>query len=176
MPRRFWLIPRVLRPLNVPPDWPGHGSVTLEVAGEPATVVNLASTDAIAAATPLWPAWQAVDRRGTIVVDLHAMAALPKRGFALAVDGQAAAVIGTHTHEPSLALDILPGGTAFVAEIGFTGPSSGAGGLATSVITSSIRGEWTTGDPLALADGPLVLAAVLITADGGHATTIRRLS
>ena len=168
--------PRVLRPLNVPPDWPGHGSVTLDVAGEPVTVINLAHTDAIAAATPLWAAWESAPRRGTVVVDLHAMEPLTKRGFALTIDGQAAAVVGTHTHEPSLALDILPGGTAFVTDVGFTGPSSGAGGLATSVITSSIRGEWTTGDPLALADGPIVLAAVLVTAEGGRATAIRRLS
>jgi metallophosphoesterase (TIGR00282 family) len=167
--------PRVLRPANVPAVWPGHGSVTLDVAGEPVTVVNLAHTDAISAATPLWAAWQAVDRQGTVVIDLHAMEPLTKRGFALAVDGQAAAVIGTHTHEPSLALDILPGGTAFVTEVGFTGPSGAAGGLAAEVVVGEIRGNRDPRAPTALANGPMVLAAVLITVSDGHATAIQRL-
>ena len=168
--------PRVLRPANVPADWPGHGSVTVDIAGETVTVVNLAHTDAIAGATPLWPAWRATERRGTVIVDLHAMEPLTKRGFALAVDGQAAAVVGTHTHEPSLALDILPGGTAYVTDVGFTGPSGGAGGLAASVITSEIRGDRDPGAPIALADGPFVLAAVLMTTEGGRATAIERLT
>ena len=168
--------PRVLRPSNVPAALPGHGSVTLEIAGEAATVVNLAMPDAIAAATPLWPAWQAIDRRGTVVVDLHGMEPQAKRGFAFAIDGQAAAVLGTHTHEPSLPLDILPGGTAFVTEVGFTGPSGGAGGLAAHVIAAEIRGDRDPSTPTALADGPMVLAAVLITTHAGRATAIRRLA
>jgi len=168
--------PRVLRPANVPADLPGHGSVTLEVGDENVTVVNLAMTDALAAATPLWPVWLSIDRRGTVVIDLHGMEPLGKRGFALAIDGQAAAVLGTHTHEPSLALDILPGGTAFVTEAGFTGPSGGAGGLATHVITAEIRGDRDPTSPTALADGPMVLAAVLVTTDAGRGTAIQRLT
>lgn len=168
--------PRVLRPANVPAGLPGHGWVTVDVGGEPVTVVNLAMVDAVANATPLWAAWQATGRRGTVVVDLHGMEPLRKRGFALAVDGQAAAVVGTHTHEPSLALDILPGGTAFVTELGFTGPSGGAGGLAARLIASEIRGDRDPSLPNALADGPMVLAAVLIETSMGRATTIRRLA
>lgn len=168
--------PRVLRPANVPADWAGHGSVTFDIASETVAVINLAMTDAIAAATPLWPAWQEIDRRGTVVVDLHGMEPQRKRGFALAIDGQAAAVLGTHTHEPSLPLDLLPGGTASVTEVGFTGPSGGAGGLAAEVITGEIRGDRNAASPTALADGPMVLAAVLITTDAGRATAIRRLT
>ncbi len=168
--------PRVLRPANVSPDLPGHGSVTVDVAGEPVTVVNLAMRDAIAAATPLWSAWQTIDRRGTVVVDLHGMEPQGKRGFALAIDGHAAAVLGTHTHEPSLPLDILPGGTAFVTEVGFTGPSGGAGGLAAHVIAAEIRGDRDPATLTALADGPMTLAAVLVTTAAGRATSIRRLT
>lgn len=168
--------PRVLRPANVPVDLPGRGSVTVDIGGEPVTVVNLAMTDAIATATPLWAAWRAIDRRGTVVVDLHGMEPLSKRGFALAIDGQAVAVAGTHTHEPSLALDILPGGTAFVTELGFTGPSGGAGGLAAHVIAGEIHGDRRPTTPNALAGGPMVLAAVLIETAAGRATSIRRLT
>lgn len=167
--------PRVLRPANVPADLPGHGVVSLDIAGEPVTVVNLALPDAIANATGLWAAWQATDRRGTVLIDLHGMEPQAKRGFALAVDGDAAAVLGTHTHEPSLALDILPGGTAFVTDVGFTGPSGGAGGLAAAVITGEIRSDRDPSAPAALADGPHVLAAVLVTTKEGHATAIQRL-
>ena len=168
--------PRVLRPANVPDDWAGHGTVTLDVSGETVTVVNLTLPDAIADATPLWSAWRALERRGTVIVDLHAMEPLTKRGFALAIDGQAAAVLGTHTHEPSLALDILPGGTAFVTEVGFTGPSGGAGGLAAAVIISQIRGDHDPAAPSALANGPMILAAVLVTTKDGQPTTIQRLT
>ena len=167
--------PRVLRPANVPADLPGHGSVTVDIGGEPVTVVNLAMADAVASATPLWAAWQATERRGTVVVDLHGMAPLGKRGFALAVDGQAAVVVGTHTHEPSLPLDILPGGTAFVTELGFTGASGGAGGFAAEAIAGGARGDRDPSTPNALASGPMVLAAVLIETDAGRATAIRRI-
>ncbi len=168
--------PRVLRPANVPADWPGHGAVTLDVAGEPVTVVNLTAPDAIAAATPLWPIWQSLDRPGTVIVDLHCAEPVHKRGVALALDGRAAAVLGTHTHEPSLLLDILPGGTAFVAEVGFTGPSGGAGGMAPALAASEIRGDRDPATPFALAVGPHILAAVLVTTDDGRATAIQRLA
>lgn len=168
--------PAVLRPLNVPAGWPGHGAVTLDVAGEPVTVVNLTAPDAIPEATSLWAAWESLERTGTIIVDLHALAPVLKRAFALAVDGQAAAVLGTHTHEPSLALDVLPGGTAFVAEVGFTGPTGGSGGVSAVTMTRLVRGSGAGKVPFTLADGPLVLAAVLVEITAGRATMIRRLT
>lgn len=174
--------PRVLRPLNVPADRPGHGSVTLDVAGEPVTVVNLIDATAYAAATPIWPAWQAwlaTERRGTVIVDLHAAMPVDKRAFAWAVAGEVAAVLGTHTHEPSLPLDLLPGGTAFVAEVGFTGPTGGAGGGDAGQAVAALRGDRDPAQPGALATGPMTLAAVLVTIDTtggpGRATAIERL-
>ncbi len=168
--------PRVLRPLNVGPDRPGHGAVTVDVGKQRVTVVNLIMADAFADTTPLWSAWQSVDRDGAVIVDLHGGMPVSKRAFAHAVDGTAAAVLGTHTHEPSLALDILPGGTGFVAEVGFTGPSGGAGGGGIDQAAAMIRGDWVPGTAAPLATGPLTLAAVLVTLDGNRATAIERIT
>ncbi|HEV2529863.1 MAG TPA: YmdB family metallophosphoesterase [Thermomicrobiales bacterium] len=168
--------PRVLRPINVPADLPGHGTVTFDVAGEPVTVVNLIMADAFTEATPLWAGWEEAERTGTVIVDLHGAMPVFKRAFAFAVNGSAAAVLGTHTHEPSLALDILPGGTAIVTEVGFTGPTGGAGGGNAEQAAAMIRGDWVAGTPAPLATGPMTFAAVLVTTDGNRATTIERIA
>jgi 2',3'-cyclic-nucleotide 2'-phosphodiesterase len=169
-------MPRVLRPANVPPDLPGHGAVTITTTtGETLTVVNLVTADAFRRALPVWPAWEAAPRDGTVVVDLHGSMPVDKRAFALAVAGEAAAVLGTHTHEPSLPLDVLPGGTAFVAEVGCTGPSGGAGGADAGQAAAAARGE-PQALPSRLASGPMSLAAVIVSTRDGRAVGIERVS
>ena len=168
--------PRVLRPLNVPTDRPGHGTATFDVAGQTVTVVNLIMADALADATPLWPAWESAERVGAVIIDLHGSMPVSKRGFAHAVDGTAAGVLGTHTHEPSLACDILPGGTAIVTEVGFTGPTGGAGGGNVAQAAAMIRGDWVPGTAAPLATGPMTLAAILVTIEGNRATAIERIT
>ncbi len=134
--------PRVLRPLNMPPGTMGQGIVTLEVEGSPVTVVNLASERGmIDGALPVYPVWRATDRAGTTVVDFHGDAAWEKMIFATAIDGEAAAVLGTHTHEATEALHLLPGGTAFVADVGMTGPSGHPGGFPLTHFAARYRGE-----------------------------------
>ena len=116
--------PKVLRPFNMPAGVPGSGVLQLSVSGSDFTVVNLMSKSAVAEPTPLffrwltepqhvtpvWPAWQSIDQqrgsdRGFPWVE-HLREAVE---FAHAVDGTAAAVLGTHTHEPTLPLHLLPG-------------------------------------------------------------------
>ena len=122
--------PRVLRPLNLPGSVIGKGMLALEAGGETATVLNLGSRTAVMPrALPLYESFTAADPRGNAIVDLHGDSAWEKMEFATAVDGMAAAVLGTHTHEPTLNLHVLPGGTAFVADVGMTGPSGSPGGF-----------------------------------------------
>jgi 2',3'-cyclic-nucleotide 2'-phosphodiesterase len=93
-------------------------------------VVNLGSKTAVMPkALPLYGSFMAADPEGNVIVDLHGDSAWEKMEFATAVDGRAAAVLGTHTHEPTLNLHVLPGGTALVADVGMTGPTGGPGGL-----------------------------------------------
>ncbi len=169
--------PRVLRPYNVPVEAPGKGLVSLEVGGEPVTVLNLASERGmIDEALPVHAAWRSAARRGTVIVDFHGDSAWEKMIFATAVDGEAAAVIGTHTHEPTAMLHVLPGGTAFVADVGMTGPTGQPGGFPLAHFAAKYRGaDWRALPPFALARGPMTLGAVLLRIERGATREIRRI-
>lgn len=175
--------PCVLRPANVPAGLPGQGIVHLTVADEPVTILNLADADALRLAdavdhaTPLWSAWQAADRRGTVIVDIHAEHVIHKQIFAHAVDGAAAAVLGTHTHDPTLTLRILPGGTALVTEVGMTGPSSGVMGFDPTNFVEGFKQDTPFALPLPLpADSPIELGAVLLDIEANHTQEISRIA
>lgn len=162
--------PLVVRPVNMPAGTPGRGYVTIDVRGEPVTVVNLATLDAIADALPPRDVWQTLDLPGTVIVDLHAESIIQKHIVAHGLDGEVAAVLGTHTHEPSLNLPILPRGTGFVPEVGMTGHSGGGQGMPSEIYRSLWNGGgWSGLDELA--PGPLVLGAVLVDIDIEHGKT-----
>lgn len=177
--------PKVLRPFNVAPEVPGHGCVTVEVAGEPVTVLNLADGCAMKSVRatkdkvrPAYTGWTDAERVGTVLVDYHGDHVLEKQIFAHTVDGQAAAVLGTHTHEATTALHLLPGGTALVTEVGMTGPSGGVQGFASEMFAAGMR---ESGNPFALGippviEGPIVLGAVVLEIDNGRTTRLERLS
>ncbi len=176
--------PRVLRPHNVPEGLPGRGVLSVEVSGETFTVLNLAGAAAFGAtddapikALPVYPAWRHVQPRGTIIVDFHGDHVIEKQIFAHAVDGEASAVLGTHTHEPTLPLHILPGGTALVTDVGMTGPLGGVQGFAHGNFVAGLKRK---GDPFALPlpapiTGPIALGAVLLETEGGKTQRIERL-
>ncbi len=170
-------LPNVLRPLNLPAGPSGRGVAHLTVGGEVVTVINLADALAIPAALPAYPAFMAADRRGIVIVDLHAESPTFKQGFAYAVDGMAAAVLGTHTHEPTLPIHRLPGGSALVVDVGMTGAFGGVAGIDPAHFIARQRGEDpATLPPFRLADGPLVLGAILLTLDGARTVAAERLS
>ena len=169
--------PQVLRPLNMPPDTPGRGVTILEVAGKPMTIVNLASERGmIEEALPVYPAWRSVEHCGTVVIDFHGDAAWEKMIFATAIDGEVAAVLGTHTHEATEALHILPRGTGFVADVGMTGPTGHPGGFPLAHFAAKYRGDdWRALPPFTLASGPLALGAVLLHIEDGTTQSIIRI-
>ena len=140
---------QVLRPLNMPLGTIGHGTTTVEVAGELVTIGNLASERGmIEKALPVYPAWQTVERRGAVIVDFHSDAAWGEMIFASRDRREAAAVLGTHTHEATEALHILPGGTGFVADVGMTGPTGHPGGFPLAHFAASYRGDdWSALPP-----------------------------
>jgi 2',3'-cyclic-nucleotide 2'-phosphodiesterase len=179
--------PRVVRPFNVGTAVPGRGVVHLEVNGEEVTVLNLADHCAMrhvaATAGQVEPAyhggWLKAPRIGTVIVDYHGDHVIEKKIFARAVDGEAAAVLGTHTHEPTLPLHILPGGTALVTDVGMTGPSGGVQGFA---YDSFVTGLKTEGNPMILplpsplSGQPIVVGGVVLEIENGRTRTLARLS
>lgn len=177
--------PRVLRPHNLLGGVPGRGLLSLEVSSQTVTVLNLAdacalrSTKAVSGKVlPTYPCWLAADCKGTIIIDYHGDHVTEKQIFAYAVDGEVAAVLGTHTHEPTLPLHILPGGTALVTDVGMTGPLGGVQGFAHGNFVAGLKQK---GNPFALplptpTEGPIVLGAVLLEIEGGKTRQIERLT
>ena len=170
--------PRVLRPHNFPEGVVGKGIATLEVEGEPVSVLNLGSrTAAMPGALPVYESWLAARLESTTIVDFHGDSAWEKMEFATAADGGVAAVMGTHTHEPTINLHILPGGTSLVADVGMTGPSGNPGGFPLQHFAARMRGEDPGSlPPFELAAGPVILGAVWLRIEGGRTLEIERIS
>jgi calcineurin-like phosphoesterase len=127
---------------------------------------------------PAWDGWTDAPKDGAVIVDYHGDHVLEKQIFAHAVDGVAAAVLGTHTHEATGALHILPGGTGFVTEVGMTGPAGGVQGFAPLNMVTSLRetGDPFSGDMPTVQRGPLVLGMVLLEIHNGRTVRLERLS
>ena len=169
--------PRVLRPHNLPEGVMGKGIVTLEITGEPVSVLNLGSKTAVMPdALPLYESWLAAEPQGTTIIDLHGDSAWEKMEFATALDGRVAAVLGTHTHEPTVNLNVLPGGTALVVDVGMTGPAGSPGGFPLKHFAAQLKGEDSDSlPPFELAAGPMRLGAVLLRIEGGKTRQLRRV-
>ncbi|HTR73204.1 MAG TPA: TIGR00282 family metallophosphoesterase [Solirubrobacteraceae bacterium] len=126
--------PRILRPANFLKIQPGHGTCVLERDGVRLGVVNLsgnlylkagrsAFTEIEAALGELGPD---VDH---VLVDMHAEATSEKVALGWLLDGRVTAVVGTHTHVPTADARVLPGGTAYITDVGMTGARGGVIGV-----------------------------------------------
>jgi metallophosphoesterase (TIGR00282 family) len=106
----------------------------------------------------------------TILVDLHAEATSEKVAMGHHLDGRVTAVVGTHTHVQTSDARVLDGGTAYVTDVGMTGPRDSVIGVRTDIILQ----RFTTELPqrFEVAEGPVRLNAVLVDSDGGRATSI----
>jgi 2',3'-cyclic-nucleotide 2'-phosphodiesterase len=121
--------PRLIRPLNYPRGTPGSGAALIETAsGARVLVINLmgrvfmdALDDPFAAAEREISACPLRAGCDAMIVDFHAEASSEKQAFAHFVDGRVSLVVGTHTHVPTADHQILPGGTAFITDVGMTG-------------------------------------------------------
>jgi len=121
--------PRLIRPVNYPPGTPGRGAAMIEAKnGARALVVNAMGRIFM---DPLDDPFAALDRElnacplpgaaDAVVVDFHGEATSEKQAMGFFCDGRASLVVGTHTHVPTADLRVLPGGTAFISDVGMTG-------------------------------------------------------
>lgn len=155
----------VLRPHNMTEPAPGRGVLKIDVDGRPLVVVNLIGTSAL---YPPLKARKALDvfeeltfpKDAVVIVDFHGERVLEKRTFAHAIDGRAALVVGTHTHEPTLRLEQFPKGTFFCGDAGMCGPSLGVVGMAPEWYVRRMRGKLEPG--FRLATGPIQIGAVVL--------------
>jgi metallophosphoesterase (TIGR00282 family) len=122
-------VPALIRPLNFPKSNPGRGAAMIEAKnGARALVINAQGRVFM---EPLNDPFTAIDREleacklkrdaDAIIVDIHCEATSEKQGMGHFCDGRASLVVGTHTHAPTADHQVLPGGTAFISDVGMTG-------------------------------------------------------
>ena len=169
---------RVLRPANYASDLPGWGIYRGQKSGIPYAVMNLQGRIFMAANDdPFRKADEILKQleQKIIVVDLHAEATSEKVALGWYLDGRVTALIGTHTHIPTADERVLPGGTAYITDVGMTGPYDGVIGVKKEIVVSRFLNNMPARfEP---ASGDARLCAVLIESDeaSGKARSIHRL-
>jgi metallophosphoesterase (TIGR00282 family) len=175
--------PRILRPGNYPEGSPGKGcGIFIADNGVRVGVANIMGRVHM---EPLDDPFRHADRivdyfntEGIKVtfIDFHAEATSEKQAFAYFVDGRVSTVVGTHTHVQTADEQILPGGTAYITDVGMTGPQHSIIGMGLEPVLK----KFTTQRPVRLdvASGTAILNGVVVEVDPqtGKAQHIKRIS
>lgn len=174
--------PRVLRPINYPPDTPGQGSIVLETAKGKVGVINVQGrtfmTPALEHPFRIIEAEVTQMREETpvIFVDVHCETTSEKIAMGRFLDGRVSAVVGTHTHVQTADERVFPGGTAFLCDAGMCGPTESCLGRDVQCIVQ----RFVTSMPqqMPIAAGPVGLRGAIVEIDEitGKALSIERLS
>jgi 2',3'-cyclic-nucleotide 2'-phosphodiesterase len=124
---------RIIRPANYLRSQPGRGVCVLERDGIRLGVVNISGNVFLRAGrsafTEIEVALGELAGVDHILVDVHAEATSEKVAMGWHLDGRVSAVVGTHTHVPTADARVLPGGTAYITDVGMTGPRGGVIGV-----------------------------------------------
>jgi metallophosphoesterase (TIGR00282 family) len=178
---------RILRPANYPEGVPGKGYVVLDVKREsgvsaqyPVAIFNLSGRifmdpldDPFVAAKDIIPKLR--EQANVIILDFHAEATSEKIAMGWYLDGEVSAVIGTHTHVQTADETILPNHTAYITDVGMTGPIDSVIGVKKDLIIQ----RFLTQMPVRfdVAKGDVILAGVIVDIDPvtGRAISIERL-
>jgi 2',3'-cyclic-nucleotide 2'-phosphodiesterase len=169
---------RLLRPANYPPGMPGSGIYRGSKGEVPYAVLNLQGRVFMAANDdPFRVADQLLEQTTAkvVLVDMHAEATSEKIAMGWYLDGRVTVVVGTHTHVPTADERVLPGGTAYITDVGMTGPHDSVIGVKKELILERfltnmpIRFEAATGD--------VRLHGIVIDCDekSGRARSIQRV-
>jgi metallophosphoesterase (TIGR00282 family) len=170
----------LLRPANYPAGTPGVGWVTVKAGPHRVAVLNLMGRVFM---NPIDCPFRTADailpelRRETsiILVDMHAEATSESVAMGWYLDGRVSAVVGTHRHVQTADERVLPGGTAYITDLGLTGPTDGVIGVDRDTIIQRFLTQMPARfEP---AKGPAALHGVIITVDpeSGRASSIHRL-
>lgn len=172
---------RILRPANYPPDNPGRGVAVLKTrSGEEVAVMNLQGRVFMPATDDPFRVADAELSKlpkqiKVIFVDMHGEATSEKVAMGWYLDGRVSAVVGTHTHVPTADETVLPGGTAYVTDVGMAGPFYSVIG----VIKEDVIKRFLTSIPskFEFASQDARLNAVLVDVDSstGKARQIERI-
>ncbi|HUJ32939.1 MAG TPA: TIGR00282 family metallophosphoesterase [Candidatus Acidoferrum sp.] len=174
--------PRLLRPANFPNGSPGKGLfIGRAKNGVGYAVMNLQGRTFMAPIDD--PFRTAADQLAkipsdvkVIVVDMHAEATSEKQAMGWHLDGKVSAVLGTHTHVQTADNRVLPGGTAYITDVGMTGPHDSVIGMEKQGIVQRFLDSMPA--RFSVAENDIQMNAVLIDADeaSGRARSIERLN
>lgn len=173
--------PRILRPANLPPGTPGRGWTTLDTPRGPVTILSLLGR--VFMGQPADCPFRTVDallsglpaNHGPILVDMHAEATSEKVAMGWHLDGRVSAVLGSHTHVQTADETIRPKGTAYLTDLGMTGPTESVIGRTVESVLSKFR----TGMPAKFnvaTEGVVLQGAILeVRTETGMAVSIVRV-
>lgn len=172
---------RVIRPANYPPTVPGRGAATFTVDGATIGVLNIMGRTFM---SPVDDPFRTADaciadlrtRTSILIVDVHAEATSEKVALGRYLDGRVSCVFGTHTHVQTADDQILPGGTAYISDLGMTGPTEGVIGMEAGPVLD----RFLTGLSERFSvqkSGPRQFCGAVVSIDpkSGHANEIRRI-
>jgi metallophosphoesterase (TIGR00282 family) len=176
--------PRLLRPANYPAGVPGKGSLIFTIdtfaggAGKIAVLHLLGRAFMFPTDCPFKTADREIEEirkeTRTILVDFHGEATSEKKAIGWYLDGRVSAVVGTHTHVQTADEEVLPQGTAYITDVGMTGPTDSVIGVKKEIAIKKFLTQ--VPQKFEPADGPAVLSGVIIeTAPGGASRSIQRL-
>ena len=172
--------PNLIRPINYPAGTPGRGAAVIEAKnGARVLVVNAMGRIFM---DPLEDPFAAIDRELTAcplgsgadasIVDFHGEATSEKQAMGFFCDGRASLVVGTHTHVPTADLRVLPGGTAYMSDVGMTGDFDSVIGMAKDEPLQRFTRKISSArfEP---ASGPATLCAVAVETDPATGLAVR---
>jgi metallophosphoesterase (TIGR00282 family) len=169
----------IVRPANYLRSQPGHGWCVVERNGTSLAVVSLSGNLFMQAGRAAFPEADAAlaaleGKADHILVDMHAEATSEKIGMGWHLDGRVTAVVGTHTHVPTADARVLPGGTAYITDVGMTGPRGGVIGVrreqALRSLTTHMPTRFETSD-----EDPWLNAVLIEAATPGRADSIEQV-
>lgn len=172
---------KLLRPANYPDSVPGKGSVVIETTkcGSLGVLQLMGRVNMPLLDCPFQVAERAIETLHrsvrTIVVDMHAEATSEKMAMGWHLDGRVSAVLGSHTHVQTVDARILPQGTAYLTDMGMTGPINGVIGMKKELSLERFLTQMPR--RLEVAKGPCVLSGAVVEIDHhtGTAVAIERV-
>ena len=171
----------LLRPANFPVGTPGVGHVSLKCGPHKVAVLNLMGrVFMLPIDCPFRKADEVLpelrkDAR-IVLVDMHCEATSESLAMGWYLNGRVSAVVGTHRHVQTADERVLPGGTAYITDLGLTGPTDGVIGVDREQIIQRFLNQMPTRFETAKGPAALQGAVIVVDPDTGHASSIRRLN
>jgi metallophosphoesterase (TIGR00282 family) len=170
--------PRIVRPANYLPSQPGRGACVVEKDGRTLGVVNVSTNLFMRTPLPMFGAVEDALREVAgadhVLVDVHGEATSEKVALGWHLDGKVTAVVGTHTHVPTADARVLPGGTAYITDVGMTGARGGVIGVkreqSLTVLRTQMPARYDPSD-----EDPWINAVLIRCGANGRAESIEQI-